>query len=130
MTSKLDEIAARADAATEGPWETIQSADEETTTWLEAPYDDVLHHDTRGHGHMRQDFAWMKRADAEFIAHAREDIPKLVAALRTVEALAADWKADYVDGLPADFHTNEYGYIDGRDDAADEVRRTIERALG
>lgn len=83
--STLDDIKARAEKATEGPW-TYMGKDHETT-WIESPVEDVLIHDERGTGHMREDFSWIKQPDAEFIAHARTDIPKLVAALEAVEAL-------------------------------------------
>jgi hypothetical protein len=86
---RLDEIQARLSAATPGPWETTQAADEETTTWIEAANGDVLHHDERGYGHMRENFAWMKRADAAFIANAPGDLAYLLAELRKArEALA------------------------------------------
>lgn len=84
---RLDQIAARCNAATDGPWETWQASDEESTTWIDHRFGDVLNHDERGHGHMRENFAWMKRDDAEFIAHARTDVPALVAALRAVLAI-------------------------------------------
>lgn len=89
--NKLDEISERASRATEGPWETRDCApctergrlevniydhtgNFQITTW----YDDDEFH----------------RPDAEFIAHAREDVPKLVAALRAVEAVHYDSVGD------------------------------------
>lgn len=137
MSLDLDAIRARADAATEGPWETTQAQDEESTTWIEAPYDDVLHHDERGYGHMRENFAWMKRADAEFIAHARTDIPRLLAALDAVEALVGEvWDDGNATGLdgwvgpgrgtaPVDDEA-----IDYRQRAIDKIRAAITGALG
>lgn len=85
--SRLGEIQARADAATAGPWVSTQSADEESTTWIESPWGDVLNHDERGSGHLHVNFSWMKRLDADFIAHARVDVPELVEALRAVETV-------------------------------------------
>jgi hypothetical protein len=78
MTS-IDDIKARAEAATEGPW--TYTGKDHQTTWIETPLEDVLIHDERGTGHMRENFSWIKEADAEFITHAREDIPKLLHAL-------------------------------------------------
>lgn len=79
ISDRLDEIQARADAATEGPWKIethygmSQSRRRQIVVpgWMtpiavlgqENPYGDP---------------------DAEFIAHARTDVPALVAALRAV----------------------------------------------
>lgn len=60
-TKRLDEIEARLSAATPGPW---------TREQWEAEQPDV---------------PW--GADAEFIAHAREDMPALVVAVKAVRAL-------------------------------------------
>lgn len=60
-TKRLDEIEARLSAATPGPWTRTQWEEEQP----DVPWD----------------------ADAEFIAHAREDVPALVAVVRAVEAL-------------------------------------------
>ena len=86
----LQEIKARAEAATEGPWlaMTEETGDGENIYYtVEAksatPGDYLLDiSDTGVHG----------RADAEFIAHAREDVPRLIAALESVEALAEFWQ--------------------------------------
>ena len=78
---RLDEIEARADAATEGPWRYVSipehggfvedRAAHDIFTWLE---DDAGTIGATG-------------GDAEFIAHARQDVPALVAALRAVVAI-------------------------------------------
>jgi hypothetical protein len=90
--SKLDEIQARADAATEGPWvatpnDRIVSS---TKTWPEGdPYD------VAGmFGHKGAVVEGCRTPDALFIAHAREDVPKLVAALRAVEAVHVPWDSE------------------------------------
>lgn len=87
-TNPLDALQARADAATKGPWLARDckpctergrlevniydhTGNFQITTWCD---DDEFH-----------------RPDAEFIAHAREDVPKLVAALRSIEDLLAYW---------------------------------------
>ena len=64
---RLDEIAARADAANYGPWEPDGSH-----FWTPSG---------------RSDFH-LDPADAEFIAHARTDVPRLVAALRAVDEVS------------------------------------------
>ena len=79
--NRLDEIEARANAATEGPWE----AGERCVFTLDgAPVvsDDVVHYERgmAGEGVCHGE-------DAEFIAHARADVPALVAALRAVLAI-------------------------------------------
>lgn len=79
--SILDEIQARANAATEGPWAVEVDAEGfdgasvliDDSGWGTAYICQGLHQgESEG------------VADAEFIAHAREDVPKLVAALRAV----------------------------------------------
>ena len=73
-----------ADGATPGPWEFTGRDD--STTWIEAPTGDVLIHDERGHGHMRENFSWIKKPDAEFIVAAREAIPALLDRIARLEA--------------------------------------------
>jgi hypothetical protein len=96
--SKLDEIEVRASKATEGPWE-VGGMDSghsafEMSIWV-----------TTGNGDSICDMDGQVRAlnvappnddglaDADFIAHAREDVPRLVAALRAVEAVCDAWTA-------------------------------------
>ena len=81
--SYLDQIAARIEGATKGPWETrINDLTDEVTVvhdseavlqvaWIDADY--------------RHTWAM---PDAEFIANARVDVPRLLAAVRAVEAIA------------------------------------------
>ncbi|WP_430754636.1 hypothetical protein [Micrococcus luteus] len=64
---RLNEIEARANAATEGPWE--------------ASMDRVEH---AGDSEYAVAYDVAREEDAEFIAHARTDVPALVAALRAV----------------------------------------------
>lgn len=83
-TNPLDEIQARADAATEGPWEARDCPPCTERGRLEVNIWD--------HTGNFQIASWcdddeFHRPDAVFIAHAREDVPKLVAALRAVEAV-------------------------------------------
>jgi hypothetical protein len=71
-TLDLDAIDARASAATPGPWIATQFPGA-TTGWLEGP--------PRGY-----DGEFGNPHDAEFIAHAREDVPDLVQRVRELEA--------------------------------------------
>ena len=103
---RLDEIEARANAATEGPWEWEGEAKGE---WEEGanslvpsrrPDDPVLY----GYGYDASGIEVSNDADAEFIAHARTDVPALVEALRAV--LNLHFKAQ---PIPAAFGTQEGG---------------------
>lgn len=74
---RLDEIQARADAATRGPWSIWRSG-------TDYPQSVVANDD--GLSLVAETFTGPQHpaADAEFIAHARTDVPALVAALRLV----------------------------------------------
>lgn len=95
----LDAITTRANAATPGPW----TFKHEMVTTLD--YDDVLGGNFGGEG---GGYA-IDSGEGEFIAHAREDVPALVAAV--VEAretavwaqLAADTQKERADKLQAAF---------------------------
>lgn len=75
-TNPLDEIAARADAATLGPWEVDRGIGKDAVT---APYQTNM---VRPVCEVRS-----PAMNSEFIAHAREDVPRLLNALRAVEAV-------------------------------------------
>ena len=64
--NRLDEIEARANAATEGPWDLIGGGEYVTPVGIMVAPDD----------------GGVNGADAEFIAHARTDVPALVAVAR------------------------------------------------
>ena len=73
--SQLREIEQRAAKATEGPWKVEASTEGD---WVLDSRDDVI----AG--------TFVQEGDAEFIAHAREDVPALIAALkRAYKALEA-----------------------------------------
>ena len=84
--SRLNEIEARANAATEGPWEWEGEAKAEWEIGANSlvpsrrPDDPVLY----GYGYDASGIEVKTPADAEFIAHARTDVPALVAALYEV----------------------------------------------
>ena len=65
--NRLNEIEARANAATEGPWEASMDRVEHTGASAYAVAYDVA-----------------REQDAEFISHARADVPDMAAALRAV----------------------------------------------
>lgn len=76
---QIDAIASRAAAAERGPWEVMNGGDNETSTSIDGPEGDVLIRDWRGSGYLREEYVWVEKPNAEFIAHAREDIPALLA---------------------------------------------------
>lgn len=78
---QLNAIHARAAAATPGPWEAHDCGDT-CCQWITAHREDQevaipATENTRGRG---------TRADARFIAHARTDIPTLLAEINTLRA--------------------------------------------
>lgn len=87
----LDAVSRRCEAATPGPWKayhrdgSYSPADDESNAGLglevDGPPDAVL----RG--------TYRRSADAQFIAHAREDIPALLARVRELEQEAAALRA-------------------------------------
>ena len=84
---RLDEIEARANAATEGPWNVfVGRIDHPGRSLVAVAYDVVCDE------------------DADFIAHARTDVPALVEALQAV--LNLHFKAQ---PIPAAFGTQEGG---------------------
>ena len=83
---RLDKTERLDAGATYGPWRAISTGDK-GNTFIEAEYVDVLNHGEMGHGHLRHEYAWMTKEDAEWIAHARTALPAAVAALRAVADL-------------------------------------------
>lgn len=89
-TNDLDAITARADAASEGPWETRPSLGRvasllgrwsvETTEAVDDPRN--ISYEVNG------------AADAEFIAHAREDVPALIAEVHELRAERDAYRSD------------------------------------
>lgn len=85
LTDRLDEIEARAEAATLGPWEA--GVTEVSQHWSRPePWATVVSNEVAcmaycygGYGRGIE-----RETDAEFIAAARTDVPQLVAALRAV----------------------------------------------
>lgn len=111
---RLDEIEARANAATDGPWENVRTS-----------YGPTVEHDDEMVFVQSYGVTWTPNADdAEFIAHARTDVPWLIdlarrqdAALRAVlkpeMVQRPDWLGDKAtfDGEDAEEPGND-AYLD------------------
>lgn len=77
LRTLLDAMQARCDAATDGPWSATHGPHELPRIWSDAPrYEDA---EFIAKCAMQDDLP-----DAEFIAAARQDLPRLVAAVRAV----------------------------------------------
>ena len=82
-------IEARAKAATEGPWKTVTDTTGHRNTFINAPHSFVCTLDLpRGPA---------RKANAEFIAHARQDIPALIAHIKVLEA--QKWDIQHTDAM-------------------------------
>lgn len=116
----LDEIAARAELATEGPWivrrdhfDAGPGPDDEAQDWYIVEGADAVEH-----------WAHYHEATTEFIAHAREDVPRLVAALKAVEAVAAQAKRGHL-GIAETHSKSHTAAVIGR-----AIDAAIREALG
>lgn len=96
MSSRLDEIKARAEAATKGPWS--DSAGD--------GYGPFLAINSAGATVARCDYGpYEGSRDAEFVAHARTDVPALVAAVEEVLSLHKEVK--WAESWPTCIHCND-----------------------
>lgn len=76
--AELHEVEVRAKTATEGPWEHDQVESEGRLSWtVEMP---------KRPSNISEAEVFTSLADAEFIAHARADVPALVAEIRELRA--------------------------------------------
>ncbi|AZS12364.1 hypothetical protein SEA_KENNA_88 [Gordonia phage Kenna] len=97
----LDAIEARARAATPGPWE-FHDEDIHRNPWVtrkivrdNEPYHELNVLKVRMARHARDECCWPPTStDAEFIAHARTDVPALVSRVRELEAFVAGIRAE------------------------------------
>ena len=114
MSTALEEIKARAEGATEGPWSTRRF---DLDLFVVAE-NGALNPINLGYvGNRPED-------DAEFIAHARTDIPKLLAALEAVAGELAE-----LDAIQAE-HTSFFGGPNvTAGSVAANIRSSIEEAL-
>ena len=113
LTDLLDEIRDRADRATGGPWSWASRVTVDGDSWA------VF--DGSDHALASNSDGWS--ADAEFIAHAREDVPRMVAALRGVLR-----QADALDELSAS--PIGASYAGALSLGARGIRHAITKALG
>ena len=81
----LDAIKARAEAATDGPWLVDPHADSENGAGICNESDAVIGGGMEGN-YPCSPVGVYEEADAQFIAHARSDVPALVAAVQAVLA--------------------------------------------
>jgi hypothetical protein len=95
-TDDLARIEARAASATPGPWTTEQFLPEDR------PYPEATNIAGDRKGVYWQVATNLWCADAEFIAHAREDVPALIAALRDARAALARVEALCEESIYAD----------------------------
>jgi hypothetical protein len=122
MADRLDEIRARADAATPGPWGVWTSMDNTRDILSEAehpavPLVGLYGRDGSEHPTAGED------ADAEFIAAARSDVPFLLDRLAASEQEAARLRAvlDWTEALEA-WASNALGIVkDQRIPSADVI---------
>ena len=63
--------------ASPAPWE-AWGCGEDGQTFIEHPMGDVLERGERGYGHMREDTAWLREADADLITETRNSLPDLL----------------------------------------------------
>lgn len=82
VTDRLEEIRQRAEAATPGPWRAYgNTVEQEKTGWHQ-----VVGTELTGLPYMTYERLTTKNEDATFIAHAREDIPYLLAEVERLRA--------------------------------------------
>lgn len=81
----LDAILARAEAATEGPWEALDPGTRPRSSWVRVEQDSGRRwtEDTLISEELRGE-------DAQFIAHARTDVPALVAEVKRLRELLGE----------------------------------------
>lgn len=128
--AELAAIAARCDAATPGPWEVWNARMDLNRIDVSAYINCV------GSRELWMQDGYMRAVDARFVAHAREDVPKLLAALREARDLAF-WVGMERDALRAEVarlkELRAHGCECGDDDACkfarerDEARAEVER---
>lgn len=117
---QLNAIASRAEAAERGPWEVTNGGDNETSTFIDGPDGDVLIRNMRGHGYLSEEYVWVEEPNAQFIAHARDDIPALLAEverLRTLTPVDEDMVERAAHAIAAHWHDMHTGGSLGRQEA-------------
>lgn len=125
---RLAAIEARANAATVGPWDTLW-IDE---AWLVFDEDSGEHIVASIDDDARDADDRQPQRDAEFIAHARADVPALVAALRAVLDEVAECRraADSNEPIAERGGWQASGYMKAYRRAADRLEAAIDQHLG
>lgn len=109
MTEPVDlaAIEARAAAATEGPWAVLLGNEIATGVENHGPHEASFEHKVCRLDELDYDEDYAEprdsgslEADAEFIAHAREDVPALVAVVRRLRALLVEATPSAMGGTP------------------------------
>ena len=124
----LAEIEARTLAATSGPWNTWRGDNWGYPQWNSAPADKLWNVDQANGTRWVARKVWDK-TDAEFIAHARTDIPNLIAALRTAQSQLAQEREEVrvLEGVIRKT-IDDVEFLTCVDDVSDAVQRvTVKR---
>lgn len=127
VTERLDEVEARAEAATDGPW--VNYSPNPKVIREQAIYSEWL--EDIPEAKSSEIAALMTPPDAEFIAHARTDLPDLLAVVKRVLA----WADHMEQSAEALYESSE-----GDDDLVNQaetlrcdaryVRKVVEEGLG
>ena len=124
LKALLDEMRQRCEAATPGPWWWDRLGDLRPTPHDEYGLDALIRWESIGEVPVLAD------GDAEFVAAARTDLPRLIAAVEAVLTLAEAWR-----------YKGEYGYGPWQlgegpdesgqalDDASSQLRAAVRAAL-
>lgn len=100
---ELKAIEDRANAATPGPWESVVMRDSRDDSWFRATVEGPEHFDLNGSDHGTICDTVSTVDNANFIADARSDIPKLVAEVKRLRDEVEHWRDKYMnpraDGL-------------------------------
>lgn len=95
--TRLEQIRARVDAATEGPWEVVPAEDAYVSASVRAAGGTLM---SFGGGSAYEESAGLEPSgeDLSFIAHARADVPWLLDRVAELEAALkhVEWEADPV----------------------------------
>lgn len=94
--STIQNIRSRVEKASPGPWE------RDTNVPFSTKFMGIFAPELKRYIIRAEDEPTTTRADAEFIAHAREDIPALLAIIDNIHALVMSTDGDYLEGSDFD----------------------------
>ena len=106
-SDELTEMQARVDAATSGPWEAGVGGG------MNPDFPFLYVQQVDDDGSMVASLDFEREADAAFIAHAREDVPRLLAAARAGLALRQASR-EYAEAVAQEVHTWDQRHVDGK----------------